>query len=347
LRTRCASVLRLIFCGIGLLAFIFLAPSNGMAKEPRYLIKFATVAPDGSTWMKKIRDYDKEIREKSGGEIGFRFYPGGVAGDELDVLKKMRIGQIHCAAFSGVGFGQILPMVRVLDLPFFFRNEQESDLVHQEMFSFFSKRFDEKGFDLLAWAEVGNVYMFSKKPIQKVSDFSGLKVWAWTGDPIAEETFSTMGVNPIPLAITDVTTALNTGMVDTVYAPILGALALQWHNYVKYMLALPFAHSTGSVLISSNYFNKIDDKYKLMLKDSFGPAMADMTTMLRNQTREAIKTIKDAGLTITPAPTGAALDEFYRVHAQVAAKLTGKLYPKSVLDAVYGILKRTEPPAPK
>ena len=181
--------------------------------------------------------------------------------------------------------------------------------------------------------------MFSKKPIQQVSDFSGLKVWTWSGDPIAQETFSTMGVNPIPLAITDVTTALNTGMVDTVYAPILGALALQWHNYVKYMLALPFAHSTGAILISSNYFNKIDNKYKSLLKESFGPAMADLTTALHKQTREALKTIQDAGLTITPAPTGAALKEFYQVHAQVAAKLTDKLYPKSVLETVYGFSK--------
>jgi TRAP-type C4-dicarboxylate transport system substrate-binding protein len=334
-------MLRLITCGAGLLACLFMTPSNLMAKQPRYLIKFATVAPDGSTWMKKMRDYDKEIREKSGGELGFRFYPGGVAGDELDVLKKMRIGQIQCAAFSGVGFGQILPMVRVLDLPFFFRNDQESDMVHQGMFSFFSKRFDEKGFALLSWAEVGNVYMFSKKPIQRVSDFSGLKVWAWTGDPIAEATFSTMGVNPIPLAITDVTTALNTGMVDTVYAPILGALALQWHNYVKYMLALPFAHSTGAVLISNNYLNKIDDKYKDMLKNSFGPAMADLSSTLRRQTQQALKTIQDAGVKIIPAPTGAALNEFHQVHAKVAAKLSDRLYPKSVLDAVYRILKRT------
>jgi TRAP-type C4-dicarboxylate transport system substrate-binding protein len=341
LKTRCASWLRPLVCGAGFLAIIFQGPSNLLAKEPRYLIKFATVAPDGSTWMKKMRDYDREIREKSAGEIGFRFYPGGVAGDELDILKKMRIGQIHCAAFSGVGLGQILPMVRVFDLPFLFRNDQESDLVHHDMFSFFSKRFDEKGFDLMAWAEVGNVYMFSKRPIQKVSDFSGLKVWTWSGDPIAAETFATLGVNPIPLAITDVTTALSTGMVDTVYGPILGALALQWHNYVKYMSALPFGHSTGAVLISNNYFNKIDDKYKAMLNDSFGPAMVGLTTALRGQTREALKTIQDAGLTITPSPSGAALEAFYEVHAKVAAKLTDTLYPKSVLDAVYRILNRS------
>jgi len=100
-------------------------------------------------------------------------------------------------------------------------------------------------------------------------------------------------------------------------------------------------------LISDNYFNKMEGKHKALLKASFGPAMADLTTTLHKQTRDALKTIQDAGLTITPAPTGAALDEFHKVHAQVAAKLTDRLYPKSVLDAVYDILKRTPLSTPK
>jgi len=184
------------------------------------------VAPEGSTWIKHLRALDKEIRTKSGGQLGFRVYAGGIAGDELDVLKKIRIGQIHCAAFSGVGFGKILPMVRVLDLPFLFRNNKKIDLVHRELLAFFSEEFRKKDFVLLSWAEVGNVHIFSKKPIRRVQDFSTLKVWTWSGDPIAKETFSAAGINPIPLAITDVTTAISTGMIDTVYAPPLGALCL-------------------------------------------------------------------------------------------------------------------------
>ena len=101
------------------------------------MIKFATVVPEGSTWMKNMRVLDKRLRKKSDGKIGFRIYAGGVAGDELDVLRKIRIGQIHSAAFSGVGFGQILPMVRILDLQFLFRKEQETDLVHRKMEPFF------------------------------------------------------------------------------------------------------------------------------------------------------------------------------------------------------------------
>ncbi|MBW2616392.1 MAG: TRAP transporter substrate-binding protein DctP [Deltaproteobacteria bacterium] len=304
------------------------------------MIKFATVAPEGSTWIKQLRKFDKDIRKKSGDCLGLLVYAGGIAGDELDVLKKIRIGQIHCAAFSGVGFGQILPMVRVLDLPFLFRNYEETDLVHREMRPFFTDAFRKRGFELISWAEVGNVHLFSKKPIRRVKDLRGLKVWAWTGDPIAKETLSAMGVNPIPLAITDVTTALNTGMIDTVYAPPLGALALQWHTSMDYMTALPLAHSTGAILVSSRYFNKLPRDLADMLIISFQSAVKELTLILRKQTKESVGLIRDSGLTIIPVPTGADLDEFYNVHARVARNLTDKIYPKEVLDRVYVILKR-------
>lgn len=304
------------------------------------MIKFATVAPERSTWIKQLRKLDKDIRKKSDGRLGLRVYAGGVAGDELDVLKKIRIGQIHCAAFSGVGFGQILPMVRVLDLPFLFRNYGETDLVHRKMRPLFADAFRKRGFELISWAEVGNAHLFSQKPVRKVKDLSGLKVWIWAGDPIAKETFSAMGVNPIPLAITDVTTALNTGMIDTVYAPPLGALALQWHTSMNHMTSLPLAHSTGAILISSRYFKKLPGDLAEVLLTCFRAAVEELTMILRKQTKESVRLIRESGLNITPVPTGAELEEFYGVHGRVARNLTGKIYPKEVLDRVYVILKR-------
>jgi TRAP-type C4-dicarboxylate transport system substrate-binding protein len=332
----------LLFSILGICLFHQCILADLVFAGPQYLIKFATVAPEGSTWMKHMRALDKELKEKSDGRLGFRFYAGGIAGDEVDVLKKMRIGQIHCAAFSGVGFGQILPMVRVLDLPFLFRNDKETDLVHGEMRPFFTNEFRRKGFELLAWAELGNVHLFSREPIQRVKDLSGLKVWTWSGDPIAKETFSNMGVNPIPLTITDVTTALNTGMIDTIYAPPLGALALQWHRSMKYMTALPLTHSTGAVLITSKYFKKLPENLADLLTTAFEKAMRSLTLALRSQNKEAIKLIQDSGLTIVPVPSGQDLDEFYHIHDRVAENLTGTIYPKEVLKRVYDILKRPQ-----
>jgi TRAP-type C4-dicarboxylate transport system substrate-binding protein len=325
-----ALVLSFLLLGFG-------APSFGA--EP-LTIKFATVAPEGSTWMNTMKELEKTIREKTQGRIAFRVYAGGVAGDELDVLRKIRIGQLQSAAFSGVGFGQILPSVRVLDLPFLFRNDKEVDLVLKATEGYFAEQFRQKGFELLSWAEVGNVHLFSREPIRKVSDLAKLKVWAWTGDPIAKETFSAMGTNPIPLAITDVTTALNTGMVDTVYAPPLGAIALQWNLYVKYMTSLPLAHSTGAVLISKNFAQKIPPEYFKIMKDEFHRSMDRLTLELRKQTEESVALLEKGGIKILPMPQGTDLQEFYKVHEQVAQALTGKLYSRDLLDKVYDLLKK-------
>lgn len=326
----------LVFISLFLLLGV---PGMSLAAEP-LTIKFATVAPEGSTWMNTMKELEKTIREKTQGQVIFRVYAGGVAGDELDALRKIRIGQLQSAAFSGVGFGQILPAVRVLDLPFLFRNDKEIDLVHKEMEGFFAEQFREKNFELLSWAEVGHVHLFSQEPIRKVSELAKLKVWTWSGDPIAKETFSAMGTNPIPLAITDVTTALNTGMIDTVYAPPLGAIALQWNNYVKYMTSLPLAHSTGAVLVSRNFAQKIPAEHFKIIKNEFHRSMEGLTIELRKQTEESLGLLEKGGIKILPMPQEAELKEFYGVHDQVAQALTGKLYPKYVLDRVYSLLKK-------
>jgi len=305
------------------------------------MIKFATVAPEGSAWIKHLKKLDNNIREKSNGKLGFRIYAGGIAGDELDILRKIRIGQIHCTGFTGVGFGQILPMVRVLDLPFYFNSYAETDLVHQEMRTFFSDQFRKKGFELLAWSEVGNVYLFSKKPIKRLKDLSGLKVWTWAGDPIAKATFAAMGVNPIPLAITDVTTALNTGMIDTIYAPPLGALALQWYTSMNYMLDLPLVHSTGAVLISSKHFQKLPKDLSTLLSDETADAMQKLTKEMRKQNIEAVQVIQDSGVSITPSPTGKDLEDFLNIHDRVSKKLTGKIYPKEILDKIDHLITKS------
>jgi len=303
-------------------------------------IKFATVAPEGSTWMNTMKELEKTIRERTQGQVAFRVYAGGVAGDELDALRKIRIGQLQSAAFSGVGFGQILPSVRVLDLPFLFRNDKEIDSIHRELEGFFADQFRQKDFELLSWAEVGNVHLFSHEPIRRVGDLAKLKVWTWSGDPIAKETFSAMGTNPIPLAITDVTTALNTGMIDTVYAPPLGAIALQWNVYTKYMTTLPLAHSTGAVLISKAFAQKIPAEHFKIIKDEFHRSMERLTIELRKQTVESIVLLEKGGMKILPMPQDADRKDFYSVHDQVAQALTGRLYSKDVLDKVYGLLKK-------
>ena len=150
-----------------------------------------------------------------------------------------------------------------------------------------------------------------------------------------------MGTNPIPLSITDVTTALNTGMIDTFYAPPLGAIALQWYVYLNYMTALPLAHSTGAVLISRKYYQNIPPPLAQLFKEEFQKSMTELTITLREQTEESKKIIEKSGLQIIPMPQKEDLAEFYNIHNKVALALAGEIYPKELLDRLYQTLNRT------
>lgn len=302
-------------------------------------IKFATVAPKGSIWVKCMEDLDRRLRSKSKGKIGFSIYAGGIAGDEIDVLKKIRIGQLHCAAFSGVGITEILPMWRVLDLPFMFRNIDEVKAVHAELKKLFTDEFRKQGFEYLSWAEVGDVHLFSQKEISSRDDLKGLKIWTWSGDPVSKKTFTVMGSSPIPLSITDVTTSINTKMIDTVYAPPVGALSMQWYDGMKYMTALPITHSTGAILISKSYFDKIPRELAELLQHEVKISMARLAVDLDNQTKESIEIIKSKGLKIIPVPENEELGRFYDINLKVSEDLKENVYPENLLRRVNSILE--------
>ena len=113
------------------------------------------------------------------------------------------------------------------------------------------------------------------------------------------------------------------------------------HAYLNYMTALPLAHSTGAILLSQSFFDKLPARLSKLLIDEFEPAMADLTTDLRAQTKEAIGLLEKGGITIIPMPTGKDLEDFYKVHDEVAKDLMGKIYPKALLDRIYSLIGRT------
>ncbi|RPI79281.1 MAG: ABC transporter substrate-binding protein, partial [Desulfobacteraceae bacterium] len=133
---------------------------SGMASAQQFTVKFATLAPEGSTWIKIMRDFDKTVREQSNGRVGFKIYAGGVAGDEKDVIRKIRLGQYHSGGLTGVGLGEVAKTVRVLDTPFLFKTYDEVDFILNKFDAEFRKAFEEGGFVLLGWAEVGFVYVY-------------------------------------------------------------------------------------------------------------------------------------------------------------------------------------------
>lgn len=301
------------------------------------VIRFATLAPEGSTWMKAMHSLDDEVRAATGGELGFKFYPNMSMGDERDVLRKMRLGQIQGAGFTGFGLGEILPEVRILELPYLFETDDEIDTVTAILTERLAAGFSERGFVLLGWADVGAIYFFANKPVCEPKDLNGLKVWAWEGDPLAKAFFEELGQSPVPLSVADVHLSLQTGMVNAVYCSPLAALVLQWFTKVKYVSDVPFTNSIGAVLLDKRTFDQLSPEHQRVLLEASRRNLRQLVLRTRKDNREAYEELLRQGLVkvqSTPAQRG----QMRAIGVRVQNRLAGKLYPPELLHKLRQVL---------
>ncbi len=278
------------------LALLLLFSSSSIAET--YDLKFATLMPTGTVWSKILDNWVKEVEQKSDGRIKFKMYSGGVMGDEPDVLRKIRKGQLHGGMFTGYGIGRIYSPARVLEMPFLFRNVNESDHVREQLMPELEIGFRESGFELLGWPEVGFIHFFSTKRITSLDDIKKLRIWLWQGDPLGEAFFSAAGIDPIPLSIMDVYTQLSAkhGSIDTVYTSTFGAIALQWYSKLKYATHIPLTNAIGGVVISNRFYNKLPADLQQLLKTT-GKKMSDGIRLnAREENRKSISILENNGI---------------------------------------------------
>ncbi|HPQ80770.1 MAG TPA: TRAP transporter substrate-binding protein DctP [bacterium] len=294
-------------------------------------IKLAILAPEGTAWHKVMTAWDKELQQKTQGRVKFKIYAGGSMGDEQDIVRKMRIGQVHAAGFTGLGLGIINPAVRVLELPMLVSNYAEADAVTKKIQPKLEKGFDEKGFVFLGWAETGFVNVFSNKPISTLKDMSGMKMWAWEGDQLVAEMYKAFKIVPIPLPITDVLTSLQTKMVDAVYTPPLGAIALQWFTAVKFMSDLKLADSTGGILITKKAFASLSPADQKLLRETGRKFAAELVKQTRSDNEKSYATIANAGIK-TVKVDAEEVEKIRATSREVWKALVGKLYSQELLN---------------
>lgn len=300
--------------------------------DAKYIIKFASVAPEGSTWMNVMQDLDEIIQEKTKGEVKFKFYPGGVSGDEKDVLKKMKINQLHAAGFTSQGMGEVVPEVRILNIPLTINNEKEVDYVLEKMSPYFEKQFEKKGFIVLGWPEVGFAYIFSKQKIDSIDAFRKIKMWIWGEDILVNTLFKELGVVPIPLSLIDVMQALQTGMIEGVYGSPLSAVAMQWQTMTKYILNVRIAYVPGGVLINKNFWMKIPENHRKVIMEESRKAFKKLTELSRKENEDALGILKKSGIVFTEIANKKDLDTFAEVSEKTANSLIGKFYTKELLN---------------
>ncbi len=277
---------------------LLLCALTARAEEP-YVLKFATLAPVGSTWMNIIAEWAGKVDKESQGRLKFKLYPGGVSGDEPDMLRKIRFGELNGAAMTGHGIGYIYSPARVLEMPFLFRTYGEVDYVRAKMMPEIRAGFRKNNYELLGWMEVGFVRFFSRTPIRSIDDLKKRRIWLWEGDPLGMAVFSASDISPVPLPITEVFTSLSTGLIDTVVAPPLGAIALQWFTKTPYMTEIPMADGIGGLVVSSKFFDKLPKDLQALLLRTGHEASEKLLTETRKDNEKSLAVLKQNGVTFT------------------------------------------------
>ncbi len=315
-------------------AVLALALTVPASAQENKVIKFATLAPDGSTWMKEMTELSKELETKTGGKLKFKFYPGGVSGDEKDVVKKIRIGQLHAGGFTGVGLGEVAPDARLLDSPWLFRSRAELEHVRTKFSKEFEASVEKGGFVVLGWTDLGSVYVFSKNPISGPDDMKKAKMWVWEGDPIPQAAYKALGVNPIPLSVVDVMQSLQTGMIDAVYGPPLGVVALQWFQRVKNIYPVPMAESTGAVMISKKFFDALPADQRDALVEVSARHLKRLNQLTDAENDKALESLKAQGLTLSAKPGADVMKRYEELGRAASKDLSGRVYDPKLLDSV-------------
>jgi len=327
---------------IKILGFSFLVSllliHSAYGAEKDLVIKMATLAPEGSSWMKTFNLLHSEVTKKTEKKVQFRIYPGGVLGDEMDMLRKMKIGQIQGAALTSGGLSSLFKEIDVLQVPFLFQKYEEVDTVLKKMDAFFRKGFEENGYILLGWSEAGFIYLMSTLPISNVADLKRGKVWTWEESPIAKAIFDEAGVKAIPLSVPDVLVGLQTGLVDVVYAPPTGAITLQWFTKVKYLIDVPLSYLAGGIIVKKDTFKQIPPTYQNFILESFQNHLDQLKTVTRNENREAIKVMTKQGVKII-TPSKDQIDEFKKLSNKAMSHIGGQSFSKKVLDEVTSLLE--------
>ncbi len=265
--------------------------------------KVATLAPDGSFWMEEARQAAEKIERRTDGRVGFRFYPGGTMGNDDTVLRKMRIGQLHGGVLLAGSLGDLDPDFEIYNLPLIFRSYDEVDHVRRQLDQQLMSQLDDAGIVAFGLVETGFVYLMSTKPTRSFADLDGRKAWIPEGDAISKAIADAAGLSPVPLALSDVLTGLQTGLIDTVAAPPVGAVALQWFTKATYVTDLPLTYIYGTLVLSDRAFRKLGAEDQKVVREELEAMSSALNRRARTDNQQAREALAKQGVTfVTPTP---------------------------------------------
>jgi len=324
--------LRRVPCAIALVVCASFGTS-ARAADAGIVIKMGTSAPEGSSWHQIIKEMGEKWKQAPGGGVTLRVYPGGVLGDEPDLVRKMRVGQIQAAALTAVGLSNIDPSVAALQIPMMCRSYDELDYVRGKLRVVLEKRLEDKGFVVLNWGDAGWVMFFAKERFAGPDDLKKMKLFVWAGDNDAVELWKASGFHPVPLAATDILPGLQSGLINAFDTTPLLALASQWFGLAPYMLDLKWAPLVGATVVTRTAWERVPAQARPFLLEAGATAGGRLRDDIRAANDQAVEAMKKRGLTIIPLTPD--VETAWRKVAEGAySRIRGPIVPAGTFDEV-------------
>lgn len=272
---------------------LVLAPSAQAAT-----LKIATVAPDGTAWMKEIRAGAERIAERTDGRVKLKFYPGSVMGNDQSVLRKIRVGQLHGGVFTGGSMGRIDPNTHIYNLPMVFRSLDEVHYVRERMDDAMRDSIADNGMIAVGFGDGGLAYVMLSEPANNLEELRQRRVWIPEGDPITAKVFELAGINAVPLPLSDVYTGLQTGLVDTVATTPTAAIAFQWHTRINYMINFPLGYVNGYLIVAKKAFSRLSADDQQVVHEVMRDVFRRLDEHSRNDNASALQALHVNGVQV-------------------------------------------------
>ncbi|MBI4821829.1 MAG: TRAP transporter substrate-binding protein DctP [Deltaproteobacteria bacterium] len=306
------------------------------ARAQAKTVKLGTLAPTGSPWHKALLDMAQQWSAASAGTVELKIYPDGRVGNETDMVRKMRIGQLQAAMITGIGLGEISRLPLMLQVPMLFESWEQLDCVRDMVGPKIEQSISERGFVVLNWGDAGWVYQFSKAPAKTANDYRKLKYFVWAGDAESEKAWRTAQFNVVPLSSTDVLAALQTDMVNAFGTSAIYALSSQWFGLAKHMVKINWVALNGATVVDKKVWEGIDAELRAKLLDISRVKGAELRKTIREMSDKAVTAMVEHGL-VVHEPSPAEIEEWREAAKLGYPVVRGEVVPAESFDEVLSL----------
>lgn len=313
-------------------------PSTSMAAagpEQPWVITLGSIAPASSTYLKIVKEATDNLEMRTKGRVRFKIFASGVRGDEPEMVEQIRKGELSGGLFTLSGIGRMSEEFTTILLPYVFRNEEEIRYVRERMFDAFKEYFRKHGFELIAWADIGPGHLFSRVPVRNLADFKARKVWVWPGEQIMPAYTAFIGIEPVPIPLPDVLTAMREEKVDTVIVNALGSVALGWYRELNYIMKWDAIYAHAVLVAGRSAWEEFPKGVRDIILEEVDSTLPRLFEAMRRDEDIALRGLVKRGLQVLQ-PDPEALAEFQTVCDEFQKKyVNGKPDLQKVLAQIH------------